>query len=290
MGKQTETNKGITPPDMPGRRKAMGLLGAIGVGGTVGVGTLTTTDDDLAIAGVCVVAAQETGGPYPLVSVLDNANIYRRDITEGKYGIPLTLTLKIVDYDQGCTPLVGAAVYIWHCDAAGEYSGYSSTQNGLHSGEIYLRGVQTTDTTGRVTFKTIFPGWYIPRLTHIHVQVFASGTTLTSSGVALATTQVCFPDAITTAAYSKASYYPKGQNTVTPTWPTDQVFGNGIGSELLTVSGSANSGYVAGIVLGLSSNTSSPSSGDASSSAPPGGTAPTGPTTPPGGTPPALPA
>ncbi len=144
----------------PARRRALGRLGALGALGSVGAASLAPVgqDDEALAASLCVVSAQETAGPYPLSQVLDMASIVRRDITEGKAGIPLTLTLRIVDFDQGCTPLVGAAVYIWHCDAAGEYSGYTSGENGAHSGETYLRGVQITNAQGKVTFKTIFPG------------------------------------------------------------------------------------------------------------------------------------
>jgi protocatechuate 3,4-dioxygenase beta subunit len=35
--------------------------------------------------------------------------------------------------------------------------------------------VQAADTSGRVTFRTIYPGWYMGRATHIHVQVFVNG-------------------------------------------------------------------------------------------------------------------
>ena len=35
----------------------------------------------------------------------------------------------------------------------------------------FLRGVQFTDSDGRVSFRTIFPGWYAGRATHLHVRV-----------------------------------------------------------------------------------------------------------------------
>ena len=263
------------------RRAALGALGAVGAaslaacrsaGSTLAPvagndATAAASRVEAALANTsttsCVITAVETAGPFPLVSVLDNPALVRRDITEGKSGIPLTLTLKIVDHDKACAALSGAAVYIWHCDADGEYSGYSTHERGSRARETFLRGVQLTGGDGRVRFTTIFPGWYVSRLTHIHVQIFLAGTALSSHAVAAATTQLCFPEAVTAAAYDNAALYPQGQNHGTPSYASDPVFGNGIGTELLTVSGSATTGYHAGIVIGLSSTGTSPESGDA---------------------------
>ena len=66
-----------------------------------------------------------TEGPY----YLDGA-LVRKDITEGKSGVPLTLRLTVVDATDGCTPVKGAAVEIWHCDAWGYYSGYTTANPG----------------------------------------------------------------------------------------------------------------------------------------------------------------
>jgi protocatechuate 3,4-dioxygenase beta subunit len=66
-----------------------------------------------------------TEGPY----YLDGA-LVRKDITEGKAGVPLTLRLTVVDATDGCTPVKGAAVEIWHCDAWGYYSGYTTANPG----------------------------------------------------------------------------------------------------------------------------------------------------------------
>lgn len=275
------------------RRGALGRLGAVGLMGSVGTGVLMPMgreNEALAASAVCVVSASETQGPYPLLSVLDNPNLVRRDITEGKSGIPLSLTLKVVDADRGCVAVPGAIVYIWHCDAQGEYSGYDVSQNGNHAGETFLRGVQVADAQGRVNFRTIFPGWYTGRFTHIHIQIHAPGITLSSSGAALLTTQLTFPAATIQAVYNVSTLYPHGQNTSVPTWQSDQVFGNGIGSELAPTSGSVLSGLAAGLVIGLSTTSTSPASGDSGSSGgggQPGGTPPSG--MPPAGTPPSGP-
>jgi protocatechuate 3,4-dioxygenase beta subunit len=65
---------------------------------------------------------------------------------------------------KGGTPLAGAAVYVWHCTNAGQYSLYGQDV----ANENYLRGVQESDASGKVTFKTIFPAAYDGRWPHIH--------------------------------------------------------------------------------------------------------------------------
>jgi hypothetical protein len=59
-------------------------------------------------------------------------------------GVPLRIQLTVVD-KATCTPRSGAAVYLWHCDAVGNYSMYSS---GV-TNENFLRGVQVADSAGR---------------------------------------------------------------------------------------------------------------------------------------------
>ena len=120
-----------------------------------------------AFAATCSVIPSETAGPFPGdgsngPNALAQSGIVRTDIrssfgTAGEataQGIPLTLTLQVVDAEAGCTALPGYAVYVWHCDASGRYSMYSgavATQN-------FLRGVQFADDGGNVRFATIFPG------------------------------------------------------------------------------------------------------------------------------------
>jgi protocatechuate 3,4-dioxygenase beta subunit len=145
------------------------------------------------------LTSQTTEGPYYI-----DADKIRKDITEGKEGIPMTLRLKAIDSDT-CKPLPAVAVDIWHCDALGLYSGYedssggggtppSGVPTGVPTGtptgtppggggahqqptddKRYLRGTQLTDKHGFVEFKTIFPGWYQGRTVHIHTKVHVGG-------------------------------------------------------------------------------------------------------------------
>ncbi|GAA3662837.1 protocatechuate dioxygenase [Streptomyces iranensis] len=156
------------------------------------------------------LTSETTEGPYYI-----DADKIRKDITEGKEGIPMTLRLKVIDSDS-CKPMAKAAVDIWHCDALGLYSGYESSSSGgggtpptgtpptgtpptdaptgaptgappggghqePTDDKRYLRGTQLTDRHGFVEFTTVFPGWYRGRCVHIHTKVHIGGK-LTDDG------------------------------------------------------------------------------------------------------------
>lgn len=105
-----------------------------------------------------------------------------------------------------------------------------------------MRGLQTSDANGQVTFMTIYPGWYAGRATHIHVQVFMNG-------LAVKTTQIAFPESISSAVYRTGVYASHGQNSTTNA--SDNVFADGVQDELATVTGDT-SGYTAALTIGVS--------------------------------------
>jgi hypothetical protein len=52
-------------------------------------------------------------GPYPdRTGMFDNPAFYRRDITEGKPGIPLAVTMNIVDVRANCAPVANAVIEV----------------------------------------------------------------------------------------------------------------------------------------------------------------------------------
>jgi protocatechuate 3,4-dioxygenase beta subunit len=190
----------------------------------------------------CVVTPEETAGPYPdRTGMINQPAFFRQDITEGRSGIPLTLTLSVVNTAKGCAAVANASIEIWQCDASGNYSEYAQPgYNGV--GQTFLRGLQTTDASGRVTFRTIYPGWYQGRATHIHVQVFINGS-------AIKTTQVAFPESVTSTVYGTGVYAAHGQNTTNN--GSDMVFSDGVQYELATLSGDPSSGYAATLTIGV---------------------------------------
>jgi len=174
----------------------------------------------------CAVTPSETVGPYPSLSEL-----FRSDIREGRSGTTLTLTITVVDSSSNCSPVANANVKIWQCDAAGNYSQY-----GTQTAQTYLRGIQTTNANGEVTFTTIYPGWYQGRATHIHVEVVRNGTSVK-------VTQIAFPEDVTAAVYAAGVYASRGSNPTSNA--RDNVFADSLASELAMVSGSPSSGYTA---------------------------------------------
>lgn len=230
------------------RRGALGWIGAMGGAALLRCGgDRSDTVADGATPGSCVLVPQETEGPYPLLAILSNTAMVRQDVTEGKTGVPVTLTLKLVDVNDGCAPIVNAAVYLWHCDKDGAYSGYS--QPGANTvGETFLRGIQVSDADGEVTFATIYPGWYAGRITHIHFQVYLNDEL---GGTATATSQIAFPEAVTTAVYDSALYSARGQNTSVPTFADDNVFSDGTTYQVAALAGDTTSGYTATLTVGV---------------------------------------
>ena len=232
------------------RREVLAALGAsVGAAAIAACGssptaatTTTTTTIPPTRNAACAVTPSETRGPYPdTTGMINNQAFYRRDITEGKSGLPLTLTLTVVNTNNGCSAISGVQVEVWQCDATGNYSEYS--QPGFNgTGQTFLRGVQTTDANGQVTFTTIYPGWYQGRATHMHVDVYRSGTILKS-------TQIAFPESISAAVYASGVYASKGQSPTRNA--SDNVFSDGVINELATVTGSTTSGYTATLNVGI---------------------------------------
>jgi protocatechuate 3,4-dioxygenase beta subunit len=108
----------------------------------------------------------------------------RKDITEGKAGIPFQLYVTILD-SATCKPITeGLVLEIWHCDALGVYSHYEAQSLGTGTqtdDTTYMRGLQAANSSGVAEFKTIYPGWYVGRDVHIHYKVHINGKTVLTS-------------------------------------------------------------------------------------------------------------
>ncbi|OPG09425.1 protocatechuate dioxygenase [Streptomyces sp. GKU 895] len=230
-----------------------------------------------------------TEGPY----YLDGA-LVRKDITEGKSGVPLTLRLTVVDATDGCTPVPGAAVEIWHCDAWGYYSGYTTANPGgsapaesedgsTANDATYLRGYQIANANGVVKFETIFPGWYTPRTCHIHVKVHTGGEKEDGTyegGKVNYTGQFFFDDDIAQEIFTLEPYSRHSGSYTT--LDNDMVYdGGGASSGLLTLKAvkkaDPSKGYKGFLTLGIdpdAENTGAGSGGGDGGTPPSGG--PTG--------------
>lgn len=232
-----------------------------GTGTSTGSGSVTTTPT------TCSVIPNETAGPYPgdgtnsngsgIANALTLSGIVRSDIrasvgssTNTAPGVPLTVTLQLVNTATNCGSLAGYAIYLWHCTRDGLYSMYSS---GV-TGENFLRGVQVTDSSGKVTFTTIFPGCYSGRMPHIHFEVFASlsAATTTPSGDQIRTSQLALPVAVCNEVYATSGYSASVTNLAQISFASDNVFSDGTSLQLASVTGSNGAGYVASLTVGVS--------------------------------------
>ncbi|WP_115684691.1 3,4-dioxygenase subunit beta [Corynebacterium senegalense] len=300
------------------RRRLLGMLGvgagsvalaACAPGGsssgtTSGVASSSTasgTASSIASSAVSSTSAltemkTETAGPYPGdgsngPDVLEKVGVERRDIRGSigggatASGIPLTLRMNIIDMVNSNAPLAGAAVYVWHCNAEGQYSMYSS---GLED-ETYLRGVQVTGDDGAVEFTTIVPGCYDGRWPHIHFEVFPSVTDITDSTKAILTSQVAVPAEVASAAYATGNYGNSAANLAKVSLATDNVFSDGWEQQLPTVSGDTQAGYTFTIDVPIDTTTANSGGEMPGGGQPPMGGMPGGGQPPMGGTPPQPP-
>ena len=134
---------------------------------------------DTGLGNLCQMTDNFTIGPCYF-----DVNDERDDISEGEIGVPMILTLKLVD--ASCNPVEGAVIEVWWCNAEGLYSGDNSDSTGSVSSfssgfctdndsnalsSRWFRGIKTSDADGNVYFKACFPGWYPSRTTHIHFRI-----------------------------------------------------------------------------------------------------------------------
>lgn len=217
---------------------------------------------------LCVAAPQETAGPFPAdgtggqgaepPNVLSNAGCVRSDIrssfaasTAVAPGVPLQVTLCLVNAGDACKPLSGCAVYLWNCNRDGEYSLYG---RGIEN-ENYLRGVQFSDSNGYVRFTTIFPACYPGRYPHLHLEVFKSDTLPLTRSSRLLTTQLRVPREACVQVYENASGYERSAAEFQNVNDRDMVFDSSSDAELamqtLALSGDAARGYAGATGIGI---------------------------------------
>ncbi|RKD92627.1 dioxygenase family protein [Mangrovibacterium diazotrophicum] len=183
----------------------------------------------------CELSPSETEGPYPIKTPAD---LVRENIVSDRSGVALLITLTVVDQSADCAPLADVLVDIWHCDKDGYYSeykgsGYVSTQVD-NTSKHFLRGRQTTDSNGQVSFISIYPGWYQSRAPHIHVEV------LNSSEQTIRVTQIAFPKDICDTVYATSGYHGSADTLNA----SDNVFSDSLDGNLAdSISGNTTDGY-----------------------------------------------
>ncbi|KAI1304448.1 Intradiol ring-cleavage dioxygenase [Xylaria venustula] len=163
----------------------------------------------------CVLSSIVTEGPY----VWPESQTLRQDMSEGQPGVPLWMDIGVIDVNT-CEPLPDVLLNFWHCNATGSYSSFTGLSpntpfpelleqlgynvddfeigvTDLHTDDTtFHRGMWPTNAEGLAEMKTTFPGFYVGRAIHIHVQVFTDwtlhGNGTVSSGNIVSTGQLYF--------------------------------------------------------------------------------------------------
>ncbi|MFI5894360.1 intradiol ring-cleavage dioxygenase [Actinoplanes sp. NPDC051513] len=274
------------------RRHLLGMLGGAGALAALNACTSPTPSSS---SSTLKEVESETAGPYPAdgsngpdVRTLDG--VVRKDIRSSfgtasgtAPGVPLEFALVVLD--RAGKPLGDLAVYAWHCDRDGNYSLYSSAV----TEQNYLRGIQTTDATGTVSFTSIFPACYSGRWPHIHFEVYGSLANATAGdGPIVKTSQIALPEDVSNTVYATDGYTRSVTNMKQVTLASDNVFGeDSAATEMATVSGSVAEGYKATLTISIDPGDKETGGG----MAPPdgGGAPPSGMPGGPGGAPPSGP-
>lgn len=218
---------------------------------------------------VCVVDPSETAGPFPadgsnrahgtLANVLSESGIVRRDMRTNigsdasgvAEGSKLELEVKLVSVREGCKPLAGHAIYLWHCDAAGRYSIYELPDAN------YLRAVGVTDESGRATFTTIVPGCYLGRAPHMHFEVYPDLGKSADFRNRVLTSQLIVPAAVCKEVYAGSKAYGESNDNFARTPPVDRdgIFADNtpaqIEAQTIGISGSPAAGYAGSVTIGI---------------------------------------
>jgi protocatechuate 3,4-dioxygenase beta subunit len=252
-GPTSTTTGSTTSTAAPATSAAAGLT-------TTTTGAATTTS---AITPTNVALAPEmTEGPYYL-----DLDLVRSDVREDRTGATFNLNFIVMNV-AGQTPVAGAAVDIWHCDAEGIYSGFVAASTGSNGGSgggggapggggpgdaggggatstddsTFLRGTQVSGSDGRVSFTTTYPGWYTGRTVHIHVKVHAGGKEIHTG-------QLFFDDDFTDALYASTAPYSSRDERTTRN-DDDGIFGDGGTASTLEVTKSADR-YASTMAVGV---------------------------------------
>jgi len=230
--------------DMPAvitRREALATAAGTGAGGVFGSMRRAAAEQTQSGAKVCVLTPEAVEGPFYF-----DPKLVRSDITEGKRGAPLLLTLQIVEA-KDCAPLPWARVDIWHADGLGLYSGYADQETGSTKGETFLRGTQFSGTGGEVRFTTIYPGWYPNRTPHIHFKVFVENHSVFTG-------QLYFPDPTTEHVYATTLPYREREEKRDTFNADDFIFVRQGGPDTMVKLEEKESSYLASLVIGVERN------------------------------------
>ena len=196
----------------------------------------------------CIGRPEMTEGPFFVDHQLERSDI-RAEPGSGALskGVPLAIAFSVSSVaNNACTPIQGAIVDVWHCDAAGVYSGVDDRMAGTNTvGKKFLRGFQTADKTGMAQFATVYPGWYQGRAVHVHFKIRTIGVDKKAYEF---TSQLFFDDALSDALFKVAPYNKPGTRDTRNA--NDGIFADG-GKQMTLALAKKADGYSGAINVGL---------------------------------------
>lgn len=136
-----------------------------GAGQRPGLDTGADSGDTDAV-GSCAETPDNIEGPFYRADAPERADLARR----GDSGRALLLSGRVLS-GEGCVPVAGAVLELWHADPSGRYDNESAA--------MHYRGRVTADRDGRWVVRTLEPGRYLNgaryRPAHLHVKVHVDG-------------------------------------------------------------------------------------------------------------------
>jgi protocatechuate 3,4-dioxygenase beta subunit len=214
----------------------------------------------------CVADPIATTGPYPAdgtntapgatSNVLQTSGIIRSNIRSSFIGtpnvapgIPVELTLTLVNTNAACARLSNYAIYLWQADRDGFYSLYTRPI------ESWLRGIQITDANGQLTFLTNFPPAYDGRYPHMHFEIFTSIQAALTGRSAILTSQLAMPRDIASTVFQTSGYQVAQSQLASVTTSSDFVFRSFSTAQLANATplftGDMVNGYKASATIGI---------------------------------------
>ncbi|KAF2027722.1 aromatic compound dioxygenase [Setomelanomma holmii] len=144
--------------------------------------TVDTDASTLFSNDTCILSPEGEIGPFWVKGELN-----REDIVDNEPGVVNYMHAQFIDIST-CEPIPSLWWDVWNCNSTGVYSGVQDSSNGngddaSNLNETALRGIQQTDENGIATFRSVFPGHYSGRATHVHVVGHLNATLLANGTI-----------------------------------------------------------------------------------------------------------
>ncbi|KAM0546486.1 hypothetical protein ACHAPJ_010846 [Fusarium lateritium] len=145
--------------------------------------TLNSDSNVFAANSTCILSPEGEIGPFWV-----KGELVREDIVDNEPGVVNYMHAQFIDINT-CEPAQGLYWDVWNCNSTGVYSGVQDDSNGSggdasNLDRTALRGIQETDQDGIAVFKSVFPGHYSGRATHVHVVAHINASVLSNQTLA----------------------------------------------------------------------------------------------------------